>query len=43
MNKEDILTNGEKNIFYILVSICLIGIFIYFIFKLLMRYKLNFN
>jgi len=41
MNKEDILTNGEKNIFYILVSICLIGIFIYFIFKLLMRYKLK--
>ena len=43
MNKEDILTNGEKNIFYILVSICLLAIFIYFSVKVIMRYKLKNN
>jgi hypothetical protein len=43
MDKEDILTNGEKKIFYILVSICLFAIFIYFIVKVLMRYKLKNN
>ena len=43
MDIEDILTKEEKKIFYILVSICLFVIFIYFIVKVLTRYKLKNN
>lgn len=44
MDKDIItITKEERYIFYILVSMCLTVIFIYFIIKVLMRYKIKNN